>query len=118
MIEPGSATGTLLASADGEAIGGRPCGIASALSDLISSLEGFGLASMAWVFGAPGLATGVGEGDVFFSSSDGVLPFSSSASLPTSLDDDRATSFNAANTDAPPTVINVPPPETQSLRVV
>src|SRR6185369_3239376 len=79
-----------------------------------------GLASTGWLF--PGTFFGVGEGvgddSVFFSSlSSPNLPFSSSASLPTSLEVVIPTSFNAAKTDAPRTVITVPPFDVKSFRV-
>src|SRR6185369_7757690 len=120
MIAPGRATGTLFESAEGDAIGGRLGETPSALSDLSSSLDGFGLASTGWLF--PGTFFGVGEGvgddSVFFSSlSSPNLPFSSSASLPTSLEVVIPTSFSAAKTDAPRTVITVPPFDVKSFRV-
>ena len=83
MIEPGRATGTLLESADGEAIGGNAGAMLSALSFLISSLDGFGLGSAA----ACAFTSFFGSLESFTSdAASGVLPFSSSASLPTSFE--------------------------------
>src|SRR5512132_2156531 len=99
-MAPGMATGTLLASLDGDAIGGRPGAAPSDLSLINSSDEGFGLGSLGCLLSARRTdGEDVGEGLGFAWLSSGVLPFSSSASLPTSFDDVRATSFSAANTD-------------------
>src|SRR5437016_4673188 len=121
MIEPGSGTGTLFASADGEAIGGSAGGPEPALSLLISSLSGFGFGSLgAFLFSA--LLTdgeGVGVGSTFSTDDTGAsdcLPFSSSSALPTSFEVVRPTSFSAAHTDAPREVISVPPSPIHSFR--
>src|SRR5438093_7804422 len=114
MIEPGRATGTLFASADGEAIGGKEGAMPSVRSFGCSSAGGVAVSVATRL--APGLF-GVGEGVAsgFFTSS--VFPFSSSASLPTSFEVVKPTSFNAAKTDAPRTVITVPPFEANSFNV-
>src|SRR5688572_14179205 len=110
MIEPGSASGTRFAFADGEAIGGRVGGMLSALSDFISTV-GFGSRSTA-PDRAAGVGEGVGDGDASF------LSFSSSSSLPTNFEVVRPTSFRAANTDAPRLVIIVPPLDAHSFSVL
>ncbi len=121
MIEPGSATGTLFASADGEAIGGRLGGTPSDLSLFSSSEDGFGLASTGWFLFSARLTDGDGEGvgSAFLSPSFAALPFSSSASLPTSLAVVSETSFSAAKTEAPASrdqcaAIRYPPLETRN----
>src|SRR4051812_44631741 len=118
MIEPGSGTGTLFASAEGEAIGGSAGASASALSLVISSLDGFGFGSVgAFLFSARRTETaGVGDGEALGSS--GVRPFSSSSSLPTSFDEVSPTSLSAAKTDAPRAVTSVPPSDIQDFRLV
>src|SRR5688500_233680 len=103
MMAPGTPSGTLPAFADGDAMGGRTGGCQSCLSVLGSGVAAG--SAMASRFGVP---FGVGDGLVS-ASSDDVLPFSSSSSLPTSFVDDNPTSFKAAKTDAPRTVISVPP---------
>src|SRR5687767_8213146 len=110
MIAPGTPSGTLPAFAEGDAIGGRTGGCQSCLSVFGSGVAtGSARASR---FGAP---FGVGDGFAAVSSDD-VLPLSSSSSLPTSFVDDNPTSFKAAKTDAPRTVISVPPLLTHVLR--
>src|SRR4051794_37428068 len=99
MIDPGSGTGTLLASADGEAI----VGSARATPSVRSVGASMGVAD--------GLTLGLGEGEGLASA----LGFSSSSALPTSLEVVKPTSFNAAKTDAPRTVMPVPPLEAKLL---
>src|SRR6187549_788448 len=107
-MAPGRATGTLLASADGEAIGGKPGAAPSDLSETSSSLEGLGLGSVGgFLFSAlrtDGDAVGEGDGLLFSLSAAGVFPFSSSSTLPTNFELVSVTSFSAANTEAPRTV--------------
>ena len=91
----------------------------SALSVFISSPDGFGFGSTFRLLSSPffGVGDGVGVGVASFLSLSSVLPFSSSASLPTSFEVESATSFSVANTDAPPMVTIVPPSEIQFFKV-
>src|SRR5687767_10311804 len=106
MNDPGRASGTRLAFAEGEAIGGSDGGIPSVRS-VFSSGAGFSDAG-------PGVGEGDGDGDAFVSSAFG---FSSSSSLPTRRVVLSPTSFNAANTAPPRTVTSDPPAATNCFSV-
>ncbi len=118
-IAPAMPSGTFPAFAEGDAIGGRTGGAPSALSVFNSSV---GVGSGAGDF----FVFGVGDGDgcvsaslrLSVSFSSVTLPLSSSSSLPTSFEEVKPTSLSAAKTDAPLTVIKVPPPEIHCFNAV